>query len=150
MIDAIVNPSGTLCRHDRDGQQHAERRRDHEARGDRHAVEERVDAEPEERQVAGRGAQQRLRVDLFAEVEVRRDRVLEEVHAEVADQDEEERVRDLRAFGQHAHERGRQHEPGAARDEIAQRRQPLLVHGGHEQGAREIGDRRGGHEGQVC
>ena len=76
--------------------------------------------------------------------------MLEQVHAEVADQDEQERVRHLYALGQHPDEGRREHEPRATRDEITKRRQPFLVHRGHEQGAREIGGRRGGRKGQVC
>ena len=89
-------------------------------------------------------------MDLFAEVEVWRDRVLEEVDAEVADEDEEERVRDVGALGEHPDERRREHEPGAGRDEVSERGEPLAVGGHHERGAREIGRRRDGGEGQIC
>jgi len=76
--------------------------------------------------------------------------VLEEVHAEVADQDEEERVRHLRALRQHPHERRRQHEPRPAGDEIAERRQAFLVRGRHEQRPREIRGGRDSHERPLC
>ena len=76
--------------------------------------------------------------------------MLEEVDAEVADEDEEERVRDVGALGEHPDERRRQHEPGAGGDEVPERREPLAVGGHHEHGAREIGRRREGGERQVC
>jgi len=86
----------------------------------------------------------------LAEVKVGSHRVLEQVHAEVADENEEECVRHLRALGQHAHERGREHETCAAGDKISQRRQALLMHGRHEERAGEIGGCRSSHEGKIC
>ena len=138
-----------LVQEDRDRDERAERRPDHEAGGDRDAIEERVDAEPEERQVTGRGREQRLGVHLLAEVEVRRHRVLEEVDAEVADEHEEERVRHVRALRQHPDECGGEHEARAGGDEVAERGPPAPVRGDDEQRA---GDVRGGggRERQVC
>src|SRR5438128_757497 len=69
---------GHLVQAHRDGEQHAEGGSDHEPGRDRDAVEERVDAETEQREVPGRGMEQRLRVALLAEVEVRRHRVVGE------------------------------------------------------------------------
>src|SRR5438034_1178911 len=83
---------GHLVEEDGHGEERAERGSDHEAGGDRDAVEERVHAEAEQREPARRGIEERLGMHLFAEVEVGRDRVLEEVNAEVADEDEEEGV----------------------------------------------------------
>jgi hypothetical protein len=141
---------GHLVQEHRDEEKHAERRPDHETGGDGDAVEERVDAQAEERQIAGRRAQERLGMDFLTEVEVRRHRVLEQVHAEVTDQDDQERVRHLHALRQHPDEGGREHEPRPARDEITQRRQAFLMRRGDEQSAREIRGRRDGREGQVC
>ena len=141
---------GHLVQEHRDEEQRAERRPDQEAGGDGDAVEERMDAQAEEREIAGRRPQERLGMDFLAEVEVRRHGVLEQVHAEVADQDDQERVRHLHALRQHPDEGRRQHEPRAARDEKTKRRQAFLMRRGDEQSAREIGGGRGGREGQVC
>jgi hypothetical protein len=134
----------------RDEEKRAERRPDHEPGGDGDAVEERVDAQAEERQIAGRRAQKRLGMDFLTEVEVRRHCVLEQVHAEVPDQDDQKRVRHLHTLRQHPDEGRREHEPSPARYEKAQRHQAFLMRRGDEKSAREIRGCRGGREGQVC
>ncbi len=141
---------GHLVEEDGHGEERAERGSDHEAGGDRDAVEERVHAEAEQREPARRGIEERLGMHLFAEVEVGRDRVLEEVNAEVADEDEEEGVRDVSALGQHPDECRREHEAGPGGDEVPERCLPSPVGGHDEHGAREIGGRRDRREGQVC
>ena len=99
-------------------QEDAERGADHEARGDRDAVEERVDAEAEHREVSGRRPKQLGVVRLLAEMKVRRHRVLEQMDTEVPHEHEQEGVLDVRAFRQHSNECGREHEPRARRDEV--------------------------------
>ena len=131
-------------------QQPAQRRAHQEAGRDGDAVEQRVHAETERGQPAGRGTQQRLRVGLLAEVEVRRERVLEQVHAEVAEQHEQERVGHLGGLRQHPHEGGRQHEAGARGHEVPEGRLTPLVRGRHEHGSRHVGDGGDGGESQVC
>ena len=110
MIGRDREALGQLVEQHGQEQQHAEGRADHEAGRDGHAVEQRVHAEPEHRQLAGRRPQQGLGMRLLAEVEVRRDRVLEEMDAEVAEQHEQEGVRDVGRLGQHPHEGRGQHE----------------------------------------
>ncbi len=76
--------------------------------------------------------------------------MLEEVDAEVADEDEEERVRHVRALGQHAHEGRGEHEPRAAGHEVAERRASAAVRLRDDHGTGEISGRRDGREGQLC
>ena len=81
---------------------------------------------------------------------MRRDRVLEEVDAEVAEQHEQERVRHVRAFRQHPHEGRSQHEPRAPRDEVPEAGVAVLMGPGDDGGPGDV--RGGGHgrERQVC
>ena len=57
---------------------------------------------------------------LFAEVEVRRNRVLEEMNDEIAEQDQESGISaaELKAGRHHLDQRGGEHEAGAQRDKV--------------------------------
>ena len=87
-IEATVKPSGILCRTTAKKISRPERHRDQEAGGDRDAVEEGVDREPDQGGDADRGVHHHLVVHLLAEVEVGRHGVLEEMDEEVAGQDQ--------------------------------------------------------------
>jgi hypothetical protein len=122
-------------------QDEAERPAHQEARRDRDAVEERVDAEPGEPHVPDRRVDQGVVVDLLPEVEVRRERVLGEVHQEVADQDVEVDVRPLlQALGHHPEEGHGEHEPGAERQEVLEKRPVPVAASGHEGSADDVGE----------
>src|SRR5712691_2006051 len=141
---------GQLVQEDGEEQQEPERGTDHEARGDRDAVEQGVYAEPEHREVRGRRPEERLGVDLLAEVKVRGHRVLEQVDAEVPEQDEDERVGHVDALGQHADERGGQHEARASGHEVTERDAGRAVRLRHHERAGEIRSRRDGRERELC
>ena len=109
-----------------------------------------VTAETEHGQPARGRSQQCLGVGLLAEVEMRREGVLEEVHTEVAEEDEQIGVGDVGRLRQHPHERGGQHEPGPTRHEVAQGGVAVLVGGGHDDRTGHVGGCRYGGKGQVC
>ncbi len=88
----------------RQEQQEAQLGADHESGRDGDAVEERVHAEPEHRQVRRRRPEKGLGVDLLPEMKMRSDGVLEEMHTEVPHEHEQERVGHVRALRQHAGE----------------------------------------------
>jgi len=112
------------------------------------AVEQRVYAEAQDREVRSRWFQNCARVRLLAEVEVRGDRVLEQVDAEVPHQDEQERVWRVRALGQHPDEGRRQHEAGPSSDEVAQGSLPAAVRSHDHERSGDVGRRRDRGEGE--
>jgi len=118
-----------------------ERPVDDEPGSDRDAVEEAVHEQAEERRCAGVPGEQ-LRMGLLAEVEVRCDRVLEEVDEQVAGEDQDgSEGREVLALGHHLQDDGRQHEPRPERDGIAEEA-GVPVPERHDDAAEQVGDRR--------
>ena len=83
-----------------------------------------------------------MRVGLFTEVKVWRHRVLEEVHEEVAGEDQKRAAAvPHHRHRQHVHECGGEHEAGAQGHEVAQDQVVPVTPGNEDQAARDVGER---------
>jgi len=82
-----------LMEEDGEENSRAKPRGDKEAGGDGHAIEKRVNDKTEQDGVTRVCVADLVTVGLFAEVEMRSERVLEEVHEEEADENEKQRLR---------------------------------------------------------
>src|ERR1035441_4410938 len=113
---------GNFVQKNREEDDPAERLGNEESRGDRDAVEKRVDQQPDQNRVSLVRMDELVGVSFFSKVEMRSDGVLEEMDEQVSEQDEESGIRatQLNALRYHFDERRRQHETGAERDEVAE------------------------------
>ena len=86
----------------------------------RYHAKERMDQQPGERRISHRGIEELIVMGFLAEVEVPRQRVLEIVHDEIAEQDQERRLRrgQMQGFGDHGGYRRGQHEPRAKGNKV--------------------------------
>ena len=139
------HPLRQLVQQDRQEEQHAQPAGHQEAAGDRHAVEEGVQGEPEERRDA-RGAAQSM--GLLAEVEMGNEDVLRQMHRQVpaAARTPRRSGPSRNTSGSTPEHRHRQHEAGAEGEAGVDQPQlaPQVPH--HRERPRHVAERRGQRE----
>src|ERR1700687_5827967 len=137
----------------------AKRRGDEKSRGDRDAIEKRMNQQPDQNRIAFMRVDELVGMGLFSKVEMRGDGVLEKMDEQVSGEDEKSGITatKLNALRYHFDQRRRQHETCAERDEVTQvGTVPMLL---NDDGAAEhVGARcgqpqqqtgqDGGHEGK--